>query len=1062
MKPFDVNHLLHRANFEGNLKMKKSILFNTLSIISLMLAAASAQAVVSFDVTGVPLGTAPQPVATSRFVSSGNEFEFFAYGFANKYQGNVDAYGLNELGGTRSSTPVWRAATNLVGGALVTGVLDAQDPITGRNIATRKAGVNTAFTADNFAGTSTITTSNANPAPNLQFGATLAGAKNVINFLRGDQSNEKTTTNPTGTLRERISVLGDIAHSSPILVGDPVGGDGSATFATFRNNNKNRARRLYVGANDGMLHAFDAGTYDATLKKFDAGTGQEVFAYIPSMLIPRLKNLSDPAYSHQYFVDGALASADVAFANSSWHTVLVGTLGAGGKGIFALDVTDPTATSDAQAASKILWEITPASAGFGDLGDAMSDPVLAKMNNGKWAVIVGNGYNSASGKAVLYVIDAETGTLIKAIQAGDSTTSGLSSPAAYDNNGNGTADFVYAGDIEGKLWRFNLSATTEASWVPANNLEITSDGSAQRGLGAVTSSGVGQPIVGAPAILPHPQGGLMINFVTGAYFSSDDKARWDVLKADVQNYAYGVWDGTTNKDMVLQNITRETFTSTSPAVTAEVMVSSANAVDFQSKKGWVAKLPLGASVPSNGAYIANGRFTFTMSNPAATDANQGNWLTQLNFLTGGPAKVLYDLNQDDVYDVADTLNTSVLTGSKIPVSTYLNNILISQPIYITLGATLDNTLYTSYQPGTTATPPASGLAGGHFDTDVYDNLGGAETQHIHRYSDKYSATGVNFLNAGLPTNSLAYTGIGNNNKILPWNVGPPIGQKFFVIVANADQSALASVRINNDAFVAPTYPNAIVQAQRTLNNLTSLKAFQVEFPRDVLTKSGLFPVHPSCVKSAGGLATVSGFPTKQLVGGIPGKLGEWRNGALTLQVLKDSTPASAIRLNVANRPEKGYVVTDAKWLLREYTVYWHSENDLCNTDPGWTASPGPDVKVVAPITATPSMDPGNGNNTRVIAITTSTSSTPPTGFSTVSSATSYTSTTTIYSNKTQIVTVTARDGSGNILGTTSQTSNVTGGGGGGDAGGLGNSQTDPNPNTKITGRVNWTERFRTK
>jgi Neisseria PilC beta-propeller domain len=1072
MKPFNFNQMIHTITL-GEI-MKKSILFNVLSALGLLMAVSSAHAVSSFNPSLTPVGTAPQPAMTSPAVGSGSEYEFFAWHLNDKFKGNLDAYSLDVLGRV-SVDPVWRSSTTTINNATVVGAMDAQ---TARYIGTLKTTtvnavsttVKAGFNAGNFALIPNPTNASAT-VPNAKFGATQIEATNVINYLRGDRSKEQPAVG--GTLRERDSELGDIMHSSPIFVGAPRGGDGTAAFATFRTNNAQRGRRVYVGANDGMVHAFDAGTYNTTAGKFlDGGTGKEVFAYIPSMLQPRLKALSDPAYTHQYYVDGALASTDMKFADGTWHTVLVGTLGAGGKGLFALDVTNPDAATDDVAAAKILWEITPttrlsatsssttavtstASTDYQDLGDTFSEPVLVKLNNNKWAMVVGNGYNSASGKAILYVIDPETGALIKSIQGGTSVTSGLSSPGIFDFEGNGTVDYVYAGDIEGKLWRFNLTSNDPAVWASTAAVEIAYGGN-------------GQPIFGAPNVLSHPQGGLMVNFVTGAYLVNGDGGAWDIANKDVQNYAYGIWDGA-NTSLAIQNqeITHQTYNSGN--IVTEVMVSSSNPVNYEAPaaplhKGWKAKLPKGASVASDGAYVANGRFTFTMTNPAATDLNAGNWLLQLDFLTGGPGKIVYDLNKDGNYDDADRYDTP-LTDNTIPVGLYLNKDLISQPVYASIGPRLDRVLYTAYQPGT-APPPSvgGGLTGGHFDADVFNdftgilglNSNGSGTGHIHQYSDLYAATGINYLAAANSVMTLTDTAT-SKSKLPAFDL---TGEKFFVIVANADQSPLVSIRLNNNAFTAPTYPNAILPAQRTLFSLADLKTFSVDMPRNALSLGGLFPTRYDCVTGAVAPQTVTGFTAKQQVGDTPGKLGEWRNGALSIQILKASTPANAIRLNVGGKPEKGYVVTDAQYLLREYSLYWHSNNGKCNTESGWTASPPADTKVNATLIATGTMDPGNGNNASVVSVTTTTSSTPPTGFSAVTNATTYTITTTIYSDNNKVVTVTAKDASGNILGTNSILSKVSTDPG--SSGGLDKQADIPGKNSKVTGRVNWSERFRNK
>ena len=226
------------------------------------------------------------------------------------------------------------------------------------------------------------------------------GRAQIVNYIRGDRANEK----PLGAnYRKRSGVLGDIIHSRPIFVDhatDP---------------------RVYVGANDGMLHAFDA------------DTGDEVFAYVPSFFISpvaatsfsHVKALTVDPYVHNYFVDASPNARKVTISGAA-KTILVGGVGAGGKGLYALDITDPTAASEAAAASKILWEITPttinnvASTAYADLGYTYGIPVIAKLNDGTWVAIVGNGYNNTGGnQAVLYVINLLTGAKI----AGDRTTS---------------------------------------------------------------------------------------------------------------------------------------------------------------------------------------------------------------------------------------------------------------------------------------------------------------------------------------------------------------------------------------------------------------------------------------------------------------------------------------------------------------------------------------------------------------------------------------------------------------------------------------------------------------
>ena len=167
-----------------------------------------------------------------------------------------------------------------------------------------------------------------------------------------------------------------------------------------------------MGANDGMLHAINA------------ITGAEMFAYVPSPVIADLPKLTDLAYTHRYFVDGSPTVGDV-FYNSAWHTLLVAGMRAGAKGLFALDVTDPSQFNEANAASIVRWEFQDP-----DLGYVFGQPLLVKTNNGRWSVVVSGGYNvgNASGHAFLFVIDAETGALVAKIDTGAGTAASPERP----------------------------------------------------------------------------------------------------------------------------------------------------------------------------------------------------------------------------------------------------------------------------------------------------------------------------------------------------------------------------------------------------------------------------------------------------------------------------------------------------------------------------------------------------------------------------------------------------------------------------------------------------------
>ena len=345
--------------------------------------------------------------------------------------------------------------------------------------------------------------------------------------------------------RVRTSKLGDMVGSSPVLVqgaqylayrAGTVDGTASA-YASFQQSVKDRAETIYVGANDGMLHSFDA------------NTGVENFGFIPSAVMENLNELTSPEYEgssgvHQYFVDGTPVVADVYF-DSAWHTVLVGSLGGGGREVFALDVTNPNAP-------KLLWEFT----NFvdGDLGFSVPTPKIARLHNGKWAALVSNGYNgdrAAQGKAVLFALDIATGAVMKKFEvtsgadgAINSGSNGLSNVQPADINGDGVADYAYAGDLQGNLWRFDLIDTSTAAPFSKNVVNASSFKVSYGGTPlfvAKDSGGTRQPITAAPSLVKHPTSfGYLVTLGTGAYLNSADKASTAVQSV------YGIWDRKTS------------------------------------------------------------------------------------------------------------------------------------------------------------------------------------------------------------------------------------------------------------------------------------------------------------------------------------------------------------------------------------------------------------------------------------------------------------------------------------------------------------------------------------
>jgi type IV pilus assembly protein PilY1 len=321
---------------------------------------------------------------------------------------------------------------------------------------------------------------------------------NLVDFVKGKA---------VAGFRERSSRLGDIVHSSPVFSGST----------------------LYVGANDGMLHAFDT------------VSGVERFAYVPNLVIENLKYLKEPNYAHKYFVDQTpmVKNNYGLLGGGADDTILVAGLGKGGKGCFALNVSDPESMNTAtNVAGKVLWEYpktdTPISE-KDDVGYSFSRPIIAKSNDSShpWVVIFGNGYESTGQNSVLFILDARTGALVKKITAVEDSDNGLSTPMAIDPNNDGTADFVYAGDLKGNLWKFDLTSTSASNWSVAFKSGITP----QPLFKAKGPAGSIQPITTKPDVMYHPRHhGYIVVFGTGRYLGDSDYN--DTSTQSV----YGIWD----------------------------------------------------------------------------------------------------------------------------------------------------------------------------------------------------------------------------------------------------------------------------------------------------------------------------------------------------------------------------------------------------------------------------------------------------------------------------------------------------------------------------------------
>lgn len=484
-----------------------------------------------------------------------------------------------------------------------------------------------------------------------------------VDYLRGDRSQEAPGVTPS--FRPRNHILGDMVNSSPVVVGAPNSPIalmnatvGDTSYADFRNANLGRERRIYVGANDGMLHAFN-------------DQGAEVFAFIPSAVIPALNKLTDRGYNggHQSYVDNTPVVGDV-YSGGRWRTVLIGTLRGGGQGIFALDITDPNAPT-------LLWEKSASDADYADLGFTYGKPVITRLHTGGWGVVLSNGYNSARDNAVLYVMNVADGSLIKALPVSDALTTpnGLGAPFVADIDGDLIGDYAYAGDLRGNLWRFDLTGSSLTAVAAADNFRVAFGGSplytARASSLASGTTNLVQPITASPTVIAHPTGtGHLVIFGTGKYLEAGDA----IANPSKAMTLYGIWDRQTDgsaagstPSLTVTNLQQQTlgvdqritYTGASgSSVSSTANVVSTNSVSWydpataaSGKQGWYLNLPLNGELVINKPQLFSGTLLMSSLIPSTDACTAGvtTYLYALDPYTGSNNSGLFNLGVDTAY-----------------------------------------------------------------------------------------------------------------------------------------------------------------------------------------------------------------------------------------------------------------------------------------------------------------------------------------------------------------------------------------------------------------------------
>lgn len=524
---------------------------------------------------------------------------------------------------------------------------------------------------------------NTDPVTNAQNTPSQGDAR--LKYLRGDSSNEGTV----GGYRSRscfdkanLAVvctpnngrLGDIVASAPVYVAKPPffyrDSLESKPYSTFVNNNKNRTPIVYVGANDGMLHGFNA------------ATGREEIAYVPNGVYSNLSKLTSTTYSHRFFVDASPAVGD-AFINSNWKTVLVGGLRKGGKSYFALDVTNPSSFSETNADSIVLWEFTDP-----DLGFTYHQPTIVKMANGKWAAIFGNGYYedspspAPSGNAILYIVFIEDGidgtwssTDFVKIDTGvgsAASPNSLAIPAVVDINRDGIADYIYAGDLRGNMWRFDVTSSNANNWKTAGNRSVL--------FKAENPTNTPQPITARATVGKHPEGGFLVYFGTGKYLEGTDN---NTSGAQTQSF-YAIWDRGGTATVAKNNLLQQTISATSVSFNAEfdARTVSDSAIVWGTgagkSLGWYVNLPTPGERQITDPILREDKIIFTTLIPSTSPCQPGGsgWLMELDAINGGRLDQTFDKNDDGLLTSADHVSGQAAAGLKSTTDSALSTPVI--------------------------------------------------------------------------------------------------------------------------------------------------------------------------------------------------------------------------------------------------------------------------------------------------------------------------------------------------------------------------------------------------
>jgi type IV pilus assembly protein PilY1 len=569
-------------------------------------------------------GSAAAVAVSNVNIRAGDNTAYASVYSTGSWYGDLLAFSVDvNTGNVTGTTPLWSSRD----------LLEARDPNT-RLIATynSSSGTGIPFRWSSLPGSMQAQLSTIASAPSLTNGS------ETLNFLRGDRAPE------ADGYRIRSYILGDVVDAEPVSVRGGVGTYADPGYALFHNTLDTRQAMVYQAANDGMVHAFDA------------ASGEEVWAYVPSLVFPTLSELGSPSYQHHFYVDGTPVAGDVDFGNTggsvgspNWHTILVGGLRNGGPGYYALDITTPNVVDENGAAGKVLWEFPNASTPAGviaNLGYSFGKPLIVKTRAYGWVVLVTSGYNSTTGdaKGHLFVLNARTGAVLRDLVTADGTSANqanLGQISGFVANGQQdlTVEQVYGGDNLGNVWRFDLSSASAASWTVAKLAQLIDD------------TGNAQPVTSAPELSVIKTKRVVL-VGTGRLLGDTD-----IGSTAVQSVYAMVDDGSATPLItpLRTKLTRKTLTVSAGGIRNV----NSDAVDWNNSYGWFFDLPAGERVVGDPT-LAYGTLVFTTNQPSSVACSSGSYLYAVDVNTGGQVAQSAFLNGETAWTgkaLAQTLAT---------------------------------------------------------------------------------------------------------------------------------------------------------------------------------------------------------------------------------------------------------------------------------------------------------------------------------------------------------------------------------------------------------------------